>query len=88
MERMEKEDMYMTNMYMTNMYETLHTQVERMSPEIVNLREQNNGSAASTVAASSGSGGCTSNFAAHVMPNPFTATHVELKGWGGLEEHP
>ena len=33
------------------------------------------------MAASSGSGGSTSNFGARVMPNTFIPTCVELKGW-------
>ena len=39
-------------------------------------------SAASTVAASTASGGSTRNFAAPVMPSTFVATCIELKGWG------
>ena len=39
------------------------------------------GSAASTVAASTASGGSTSNFGAHVMPNIFVASRTELKDW-------
>ena len=38
--------------------------------------------AASTVAASSGSGGSACNFAAPVMSGVFAPTRVELKGWG------
>ena len=34
------------------------------------------------MAASSGSGGSTSNFAAHVMPSALLPTRVKLKGWG------
>ena len=64
-----------------NECETCHSQVERLSEEIVGLKNRHNGSAASTVAASSGSGGSISNFAAHVMPNSFIPTRVELKGW-------
>ena len=76
MERMWKEVEIMTTKY-----ETLTSHVERLSQDVVNLKERKNGSAASTVAASSGSEGSTSNFAAHVMPNTFTPTRVELKGW-------
>ena len=64
-ERNEKEDK-MT----TNKYETLHSQVARLS-------EEHNGSAASTVLASSGCGG--SNFAASVMPNTFIPTLCGLE---------
>ena len=75
-ERMEKEDKITTNKY-----ETLHSQVDRLSEEIVGLKNRHSGSAASTVAGSSGSGGSRSNCAAHVMPNTFVPTRVELKGW-------
>ena len=73
---------------LTNKYETINSQVERLNHEVVNLKERKLGSAASTVAASSGSGGSTSNFTAHVMPNTCTPTRVELEGWGVWEEHP
>ena len=76
-DRMEKEDQ-MT----TNKYETLHSQVVRLSEEVVGMKSRHSGSAASTVAASRDSGGSTSNFAAHLMPNTFIATRVELNGWG------
>ena len=69
---MEKEDKITTNKY-----ETLQSQVARLSEEVVGMKSRRNGSAASTMAASPGSGGSTSNFAAQVMPNSFVATHVE-----------
>ena len=74
-DRMENEDKIMKNKH-----ETLNSQVEGLSQQIVNLKERIRGSAASTVAASSGSGMNTSNFAAHVMPSAFTPTRVELEG--------
>ena len=68
--------------YYDDKYETLNSQVARLSQEIVILKERHSNSAANTVAASSGNGGSTNNFAAHVMPNPIIPTRVELKGWG------
>ena len=82
LERLWSERMVKDDKIMTNRYEILNLQVTRFSQEIVNLEERHNGSAASTVDASSGRGGSTSNFAAHVMPNPFTPTRVELKKAG------
>ena len=46
------------------------------------MKSRHNGSAASAVAASAGSGGSSSNFVAHVMPNTFVVARIELKGWG------
>ena len=46
------------------------------------MRSRHHGSTASTVTASTGSGGSTGNFAAHVVQNTFVASRVELKGWG------
>ena len=68
---MEKIDEIMTN----------NSRIARLSQEIVYLKETHSGSAGSTVAASSGSGRSTSNFAAHVMPNTFIPNRVELNGW-------
>ena len=45
------------------------------------MKNRNNGSAASTVAASTGSGGSTSNFAPHVMHNTLVASRIGLKRW-------
>ena len=44
------------------------------------MKHRPNGSAASTVAASTG-GGSTGNFAAHVMQSTFVASRIEVKGW-------
>ena len=67
--RMEKEDEITTNKC-----ETLHLQVARLSDEIVGMESGRNGSAASTVSASTDSGGSTSKFAAHMMPKIVVAT--------------
>ena len=46
------------------------------------MKSRHHGSAASTVAASTGSGGSARNFATHVMHNTFVASRIDLKGWG------
>ena len=51
-ERMEKEDKIVTNKV-----ETLHSTVDRLEQEVTNLKGKGSFSAASTVAASSESGG-------------------------------
>ena len=76
-DRMESEDKFTTNMV-----ETLKSELQRLNDEVVFMNNRPNGSAASTVAASTGSGGSTSNFAAYVMQKTFAASQIELKGWG------
>ena len=65
-DRMEKEDKITTNKV-----ETLHSQIVRLSEEAVCMKNTHHESAASTVAASTASGGSTSNFAAPVMPHLY-----------------
>ena len=73
---MEKEDKIMLNKY-----DTLNSTVERLGCEVIVLKERKMGSAASTVAASSGSCGSASNFVAPVISGMFSPSRVELKGW-------
>ena len=55
---------------------------KKLSEEVFCLKSRHHGSAARTVAGSTGSGGSTVNFAAGVVQNTFTASRIELKGWG------
>ena len=52
----------------------------KMAEEVVFLKNQ--GSAASTVSGSTGSGGSVGHFASRTVQNTFVASRIELKGWG------
>ena len=71
----------------TNKFETLHSQVVRLSEEVVCMKNRHHGSAVSAVAASVASGGSTNNFTAPVMPNTFCHPY-RIERPGVLEEHP
>ena len=81
MEKLWTERMENEGKIMLNKYETLNSTVERLGSEIINLRDSKIGSAASTVSASSGSGGSARNFVASVISSAFTPTWVSLRGW-------
>ena len=49
--------------------------------EIACMKSRNDGSAASTVSGSTGSGGSTRNFATRVVQSTFVAARIELKEW-------
>ena len=80
---MEREDKITTNRV-----ETLKSELQRLSEDVVFMKPRPNGSGASTVATSTGSGGSTGNFAAHVMQDTFVAPSDRVERLGGLEEHP
>ena len=52
-------------------------QIGKLNHQLEGEKKENRG----TVAASSGSGGSTSNFVAPVISSAFTPSRVELKGW-------
>ena len=82
MEKFWKDRMENKDQSTTKKVETLHSQVLRLSEEVVCMKNRHHGSAASTVAAFTGSGGGARNSAASVMQHTFVASRIELKGWG------
>ena len=54
----------------------------KMAEEVVCIKSRHQGSAASTVSGSTGSGCSVGNFSYRMMQNTFVASRIELKGWG------
>ena len=75
-ERMEKEDKIVTNKV-----ETSHSMVDRLEQEVTNLEGKGGFSAASTVAASSGSRGSYIGPFTPDVASEWLPTRIELKGW-------
>ena len=69
-----------------NATETLRSDLTKMSAkmaeEVVFLKNRHQGSAASTVYGSTGSGGSVGHFASRTVQNTFVASRIGLKGWG------
>ena len=59
----------------------------KMAEEVVCMKSRHQGSAASTVSGSTGSGGSVGNFAARAAQNTFVASRIELKGWSCWRRH-
>ena len=79
--RMEREDKITKNNIETPRSGVVRLRA-KLTEEVVCMKNRHQGSAASTVAASTGGSGSAGNFATRVMQNTFVASQVELKGWG------